>query len=90
MILLNWCIFYSCLFCFVVVGSFRSSSIDSVPLVTSSATSPEVADANKDAAIVAEQKVEDSPAPAVIKPLHTSPDLDFAREVTSKGCDLSV
>lgn len=58
--------------------------------MTSSETLPEVADANKDVAIVAEQKVEESSAPAVVKPLQTSPDLNFASEVTSQSCDLSV
>lgn len=66
---------------------FRSSSIDSAPLVTSSETLPEVVDANEDTAIVAEQQVEELPAPAVVKPLQTSPDLNFASEVTSNGCD---
>lgn len=68
----------------------RSSSFDSAPLVTSSETLPELADANKDVDIVAEQKVEESQTPTVVKPLETSPDLSFATEVTSNGCDPSV
>lgn len=64
--------------CFIYF--FRSSSIDSAPLVTSSETLPEV-NAKKDTAFVAEQKVEELPPPAVVKPPQTSPDLNFASEV---------
>lgn len=69
---------------------FRSRSIDSAPLETSSEAVPEVAEASKDVASVAEQKVEESAAPAVVKTLQTSPDLNFASEVASTGCDPSV
>lgn len=78
------CSFNSCLICFVFF--LRSCSIDGAPLETSSEAVPEVAEANNDVASVAGQKVEESPAPAVVKPLQTSPDLNFASEVTLKGC----
>lgn len=61
-------------------SSLRSRSIDSAPLETSSEAVPAVAEATKDVASVAEQKVEESAAPAVVKPLQTSPDLNFASE----------
>lgn len=76
--------------CFFFFFFFRSRSIVSAPLETSSEAVPEVAEASKDVAIVAEQKVEESAAPAVVKTLQTSPDLNFASEVASKGCDPSV
>ncbi|KAM9860032.1 extended synaptotagmin-1 [Aulostomus maculatus] len=60
----------------------RSSSVDAPPVETvgSSATMPEDADIKEPVADVAEEKLEESPSPAVVLPPHTSPDLSFASE----------
>lgn len=64
---------------------FRSSSVDTPPLetVASSETLPEDVDIKDMTTDVMEEKVEESPTPAVAQPPHTSPDLSFASEVTS-------
>lgn len=62
---------------------FRSSSVDSTPLETSSETLPKDVGTKDIATSVIEEKVEESQIPAVVKPPHTSPDLSFASEVTS-------
>lgn len=68
---------------FYLVLFFRSSSIDSTPLETSSETLPKDMGTKDIATSVIEEKVEESQIPAVVKPPHTSPDPSFASEVTS-------
>ncbi|XP_036956344.1 extended synaptotagmin-1 isoform X2 [Acanthopagrus latus] len=60
----------------------RSSSVDAPPVetITSSVTLPEDTDIKETATEVIEEKVEESPSPAVAQPPHTSPDLSFASE----------
>ncbi|XP_051270308.1 extended synaptotagmin-1 isoform X1 [Dicentrarchus labrax] len=60
----------------------RSSSVDAPPVETivSSVTLPEVADIKETADDVIEEKVEESPSPAIVQPPHTSPDHSFASE----------
>lgn len=62
---------------------FRSSSVDTPPLETiaSSEALPKDVDI-KNGTTVIEEKVEESPAPTVTQPPHTTPDLSFASEVT--------
>lgn len=65
---------------------FRSSSVDVPPVetVVPSETLHEDVDIKETAADVIEEKVEQPPTPAVVRPPHTSPDLSFASEVTSQ------
>lgn len=46
-------------------------------------TLPEDVEIEDMTADVSEEKVEESPTPAIVRPPHTSPDLSFATEVTS-------
>uniref|UniRef100_A0A3B4WM74 Extended synaptotagmin-1-like n=1 Tax=Seriola lalandi dorsalis TaxID=1841481 RepID=A0A3B4WM74_SERLL len=61
---------------------FRSSSVDTPPVETlvSSVTLHDDVDVKETAADVIEEKVEESPSPAIAQPPHTSPDLSFASE----------
>lgn len=60
-----------------------------VETIASSVTSHEDVVVEETAeADVTEEKVEESPSPAVAQPPHTSPDLSFASEVTSQNSDL--
>lgn len=63
---------------------FRSSSVDTPPLETiaSSEGLPKDADIKNGTTDVIEEKVEESPAPTVAQPPHTTPHLSFASEVT--------
>ncbi|XP_022601257.1 extended synaptotagmin-1-like [Seriola dumerili] len=60
----------------------RSSSVDTPPVETlvSSVTLHDDVDVKETAADVIEEKVEESPSPAIAQPPHTSPDLSFASE----------
>uniref|UniRef100_A0A3B4TPR8 Extended synaptotagmin-1-like n=1 Tax=Seriola dumerili TaxID=41447 RepID=A0A3B4TPR8_SERDU len=62
--------------------AFRSSSVDTPPVETlvSSVTLHDDVDVKETAADVIEEKVEESPSPAIAQPPHTSPDLSFASE----------
>uniref|UniRef100_A0A8C4HSZ9 Extended synaptotagmin-like protein 1b n=1 Tax=Dicentrarchus labrax TaxID=13489 RepID=A0A8C4HSZ9_DICLA len=77
-------LFVFCLFIFFIASLyvFRSSSVDAPPVETivSSVTLPEVADIKETADDVIEEKVEESPSPAIVQPPHTSPDHSFASE----------
>lgn len=55
-----------------------------VETVVPSETLHEDVDIKETAADVIEEKVEQPPTPAVVRPPHTSPDLSFASEVTSQ------
>lgn len=56
--------------------------------VASSETLPEDVDLKDTPTGVMEEKVEESPTPAVAQPPHTSPDRSFASEVTSPSSKL--
>lgn len=57
--------------------------MDTPPVETlvSPVTLDEAADVQEVEAHVIEEKVDESPSPAIEKPLHTSPDISFASEV---------
>lgn len=60
----------------------RSSSVDTPPVetVVSSVSLHKDADVKEKAGDVTEEKLEESPSPAITRPAHTSPDLSFASE----------
>ncbi|XP_026202787.1 extended synaptotagmin-1 [Anabas testudineus] len=60
----------------------RSSSVDTPPVetVVSSVAFNKDVDVKKTAVDVTEDKLEEPPAPAIVQPRHTSPDLSFASE----------
>lgn len=57
--------------------------MDAPPVETlvSPVTVDEAVDVQEVEADVIEEKVEESPSPAIAQPLHTSPDISFASEV---------
>lgn len=64
------------------LSNFRSSSVDAPPVETIVSTQEDVDVKETAADVTEEEKVEESPSPAVARPPHTSPDLSFASEVT--------
>lgn len=59
-----------------------------VETIVSSVTLHEDVDIKETEADLIEEKVEESPSPAIALPPHTSPDVSFASEVTSQNSDL--
>uniref|UniRef100_A0A8D0AU95 Extended synaptotagmin 1 n=1 Tax=Sander lucioperca TaxID=283035 RepID=A0A8D0AU95_SANLU len=70
------------------VGELSVLDTPPVETIASSVTLQEDVDVKGMPADVTEEKVEESPSPAIPQPPHASPDLSFASEVTSQNSDL--